>query len=149
MKKGFRRSGFLVALLVFVFALTGCGNKTGETSYKVTLTEDQTRLDVELKADTSKGFEWKYYTDNNVLTEITQTPENDIFSNTYILKYRFNAQVSESDTIYFVLSKNGDVETAKSYSYSVDVSNDGIITLGDVKEDAVKDLPKLMEKMNK
>ena len=120
--------------MVLVFTLQGCGIRKAETSRKVTLSEDEKFLVVTLKSNTEDHFEWRYL--GPVIISESKLA-NDIFSNTYIQKYKFsiNSGVNEA-VVDFVLIQNGDIDNAMAYEYVV-TRNDDKISLGDCKEKTV------------
>ena len=126
------------AIMLVAVCLQGCTLKDPETSYKVTIDDSGTKIDMELKADTSQGYEWLFYTETGVMIQAsTPTYRNDILSDTYITKCTYTAHEQESDTLYMVLMQNGDVDSAKAYAYPVSFDEDGNVSLGDIKEYSV------------
>lgn len=147
------RFGIAAMILVIAFCLQGCTLMDPETSYKVTLDDSKKKLEMELKADLSQGYEWIFYPGEGVLIEAsTPTYRNDIFSDTYVTKCTFTAHEQESDDLYLILIKDGDIDSAKAYIYPVSFDADGICTLGKVEEKSVglnKDLKSRVEGMMK
>ena len=142
----------LVALMmtaaVVLSLLTGCSMKEAVTSRKVVASDDGKRLDVTLKADTEKGFEWKYIALSGNLTESQSDLQNDLFSDTYIEKYVLSMNDTLTDTLVLFLIQNGDNENAKAYLYDISFDGDKI-KIGDPVEKTVgydKDLMSAIEK---
>lgn len=145
------RFGIAAMILVIAFCLQGCTLMDPETSYKVTLDDASKKVEMELKADLTQGYEWMFFTASGVLIQAsTPTYRNDIFSDTYITKCTFTAHEQESDELYLILIKDGDVDNAKAYIYPVSYDANGICTLGKVEEKSVglnKDLKSRVESM--
>lgn len=148
LRLGSLKKGIVVGLLAVMFILQGCTLRDAETTINVTQSDDKRKLQVELKADTSQNYEWKYFTQNGLVIETT-LPENtsDQFSTTYITRYRFGAHDEGQDTMYFVLIKDGDLETAKAYAYEVSVDANAALTISQPTEMTVKLYPELMQRL--
>ncbi|MBO4336620.1 MAG: hypothetical protein J5842_00930 [Lachnospiraceae bacterium] len=138
---------FLVLCMSMVL-LCGCTLKEAVTSRKVVASEDGKHLEVTLKAETAKGYEWKYSALNGNLTESQSNLENDMFSDTFIKEYTFSMNDTLSDTLVLYLIQNGDNENAKAYLYDISFDGDKI-KVGDPQEKTVgydKDLMTAIEK---
>lgn len=138
----------IYSLLIIMLFLQGCTLREAQTTIQVTQSDDKRKLQVELKADTSQNYEWKYYTQNGLISEST-LPENtsDQFSTTYITRYRFTAHDEGTDTIYFILIKDGDLETAKAYAYEVTVDENAAIRISSPTEMTINLYPEIMERV--
>lgn len=145
---GFVKVFLLVGLFATMLLLQGCSLKEAETTIKVTQSDDKRKLQVELKADTSKNYEWKYFTLHGIVTEST-LPDNtkDLLSTTYITKYRFSANDEGQETMYFVLIKDGDLETAKAYVYDITVDANSAMIVSSPTELSVNLYPDIMERL--
>ena len=135
----------LIVMLSTLF-LQGCSTE-GETSIKVVTNEAGTRIEATLKADESKNYEWKYFTEQGNLTESASEFTNDIFTETYTQKYGFVIDERVSDTLYFVLYQTDNIEAGKIFEYSVSYDNEGKIILGEKKESYLEYNQKLLEKV--
>ena len=137
----------LVAVLSAIL-MTGCSFKEAVTSRKVEASEDEKRLEVTLKADTEKGYEWKYIALSGNLTESQSNLQNDLFSDTYIEEYTLSMNDTLTDTLVLFLIQNGDNENAKAYLYDISFDGDKI-KIGDPTEKTVgydKDLMSAIER---
>lgn len=135
----------LIFILSMLF-LQGCSME-GETSIKVITNEAGTRVEATLKADESKNYEWRYFTEQGNLTESATEFTNDIFTETYTQKYGFVIDEKASDTLYFVLYQTDNIEAGKVFEYSVSYDNEGKIVLGEQKEGYLEHNQKLLEKV--
>ena len=147
MKKN-RITAMLLMMVMSVIFLSGCSFKEAVTSRKVVASEDQKRLEVTLKADTEKGYEWKYIALNGNLTESQSNLQNDLFSDTYIKEYTLSMNDTLSDTLVLFLIQNGDNENAEAYLYDISFDGDKI-KIGDPVKKTVgydKDLMSAIER---
>ena len=134
MKK--RMASLITMLSISILLLSGCSMKEAVTSRKVVASEDEKRLEVTLKADTEKGYEWKYIALSGNLTESQSNLQNDLFSDTYIEEYVLSMNDTLSDTLVLFLIQNGDKENAKAYLYDISFDGDKI-KIGDPTEKTV------------
>ncbi len=134
MKK--RIAAMITLLSICTLLLSGCSMKEAVTSRKVVASEDEKRLEVTLKADTEKGYEWKYIALSGNLTESQSNLQNDLFSDTYIEEYVLSMNDTLSDTLVLFLIQNGDKENAKAYLYDISFDGDKI-KIGDPTEKTV------------
>ena len=147
MKKN-RITAMLLMMVMSVIFLSGCSFKEAVTSRKVVASEDQKRLEVTLKADTEKGYEWKYIALNGNLTESQSNLQNDLFSDTFIKEYTLSMNDTLSDTLVLFLIQNGDNENAEAYLYDISFDGDKI-KIGDPVKKTVgydKDLMSAIER---
>lgn len=138
----------LLMMVMSVIFLSGCSFKEAVTSRKVVASEDQKRLEVTLKADTEKGYEWKYIALNGNLTESQSNLQNDLFSDTFIKEYTLSMNDTLSDTLVLFLIQNGDNENAEAYLYDISFDGDKI-KIGDPVKKTVgydKDLMSAIER---
>ena len=142
--KKMRLVSAVVVMLMSVTLLAGCSFKEAVTSRKVVPSEDGKRLEVTLKADVTKGLEWKYFALSGNLTESQSKVENDMFSDTYIENYTLSMNDTLSDTLVLFLIENGDTENARAYLYDISFDGDKI-KIGDPQEKTVGYDKKLME----
>lgn len=128
----------MVIFMMSTFLLQGCAIMEGETSRKMTITQNNKQLDVVLKADQEKNYEWQYFTKRDKLNEMEERLSNNILSNTYTKTYKFGMNESEEDTLILVLYQTDDVENGKVYSYEISFDTEGNISVGDCKESTLK-----------
>lgn len=128
MKKVTKR---LVAMLLMtsMMLLQGCALTEPETSHLVKVRDDGKALVAELKASTDDGYEWQYVLDGSTYSEASVDYKNNIFSNTYETDYEFISAGLGTGTLYLILVKNGDYDSAKVFSYMLSATNDNIITI--------------------
>ncbi len=138
----------LMVMVMSVVLLSGCSFKEAVTSRKVVASEDQKRLEVTLKADTTKGLEWRYIALAGNLVESQSKVENDMFSDTYIENYTLSMNDTLTDTLVLFLIENGDFENAKAYMYEISFDGDKI-KIGDPQEKTVGYDKKLKEVIEK
>ncbi len=147
MKKS-RIVSLVIIMCLMVTTLCGCALKEAVTSRKVVASEDGKRLELTLKAETAKGYEWKYASLSGNLTESQSNLENDMFSETFIKNYTLSMNDTLSDTLVLFLIQNGDIENAKAYLYEISFDGDKI-KIGDPQEKTVgydKDLMEIASK---
>lgn len=123
-----------VLLAMGMMLLQGCALTEPETSHFVKVREDGKALVVELKASTDDGYEWQYILDGSTYSQISVDYKNNIFSNTYGTNYEFTSAGYGTGTLYLILVKNGDYDSAKVFSYVLSATNDNVLTID--KEDS-------------
>lgn len=121
--------------MTMTFCLQGCSLKSAETSHDVYTDTTGKKVTIELKADKSQGYEWKFYTETGALLKSsTDLDRDDLLSETRISKCTYKAEEPSSDTITVVLIKDGDIDAAKAYSYPITYNEDLKASIGAVKE---------------
>lgn len=111
----------VLMMIIGVMALTGCAITKPETSHLVTLSDDGKKIVADLKQSTSEGYEWQYSIEGNNLQESASDFTNNIFSDTYGSKYDFVAADTGQDTLFLILTKDGDLDNAKVFYYTVSI----------------------------
>lgn len=129
------RSLLLVAILVVAFCLQGCSIKPAETTYNVYTDATGKKVTIELKADKSQGYQWKYYTETGALLKSsTDLDRDDILSETRITKCTYKAEEPSTDSITIVLIKDGNIDEAKAFVYPITYNADLKATIGTAVE---------------
>lgn len=90
-----------------------------ETSHEVSVSSDGQTVRAVLKQDTSAGYGWKYYEEGNAISYYNVSYSKDIFTSTDCTTYDFISLESGKSTLYLILTKDGDLDTAKVFFYEL------------------------------
>lgn len=142
---------FLAVVLMFSFCIQGCSIKEAETSHNIYHTDNtKTKITIEMKADKSQGYQWKFYTETGMLIKSSvDLDRDDVLSETRITKCTFKPDESgKTDVIYMVLIKNGDIDAAKAYAYPISVDENEQTVIGAMTEYTVGLNPQVKAKVS-
>jgi len=128
--KKFRKILCLLMVLAMSFALQGCTVEDitefsfsdlfkAETSHAVYRNEDyQQQFYVDLKTDTTTGYQWYVYM-TDAPDQIKEQFREGRFNHTNSVSTEYKVLDEQEFDLYLVLVKNGDIDGAKCFPYHI------------------------------